>query len=555
VRDGRFTTCDGEIPDWRFTADQVDLTFGGYVTARDVWFEIRDQPVLYLPYLIFPAVAKRESGFLLPRGGYSSRKGAVLSLAWYQVLDRHLDATVYLDYLSELGLGKGLEYRYILGGDNRGEALLYHVSGIGATPDSYAVNWQHGGNLPGAVRLTADVEYVNKLEFFEDFGETADEYNRDQAVSTVMLQRNWEKFNLTGYARYIKDLASDNDATMQRLPELGLDVPFYRLGESPLYTRTELRATNFSRQEGDDGQRLLLRQGLGLVLKPGGWLEFSPEVAVYGRAYHADSGDESDLIPEYSATLSTRLIRIYPFDRWGIERLQHSVEPQLRYLYVPDQDQDDLPEFSQMDRIEPRNLVAYALVNRLTARSIGVDGVPTYREVLNLRLSQSYDIREERDDEIVDPEPFSDLRIELALLPTTKSFLAMDATTRVYDELQVTRFDAAAGYDDRRGNLALVNYTYRRAGLGVEPTDYLGVELTTAWLDPVHLRVEERYDFRDTESLESVIGMEYRAKCWSLFLTYRDRPDSEEVMVGFALSGLGQVNGFGSTLRPLDEQP
>jgi hypothetical protein len=49
--------------------------------------------------------------------------------------------------------------------------------------------------------------------------------------------------------------------------------------------------------------------------------------------------------------------------------------------------------------------------------------------------------------------------------------------------------------------------------------------------------------------------VEYRAKFGSLFLTYRDRPDSEEVLVGFALSGLGQVNGFGSTLRPLDEQP
>ena len=57
-------------------------------------------------------------------------------------------------------------------------------------------------------------------------------------------------------------------------------------------------------------------------LPPGSWLEFSPEVAVYGRAYHADSGNEADLLPEYSATLSTRLIKAYPFERWGIDRYQ-----------------------------------------------------------------------------------------------------------------------------------------------------------------------------------------------------------------------------------------
>ncbi len=553
LSDGRFTTCDGEVPDWQFTADQVDVTLGRYVTASDVWFEIRDQPLLYLPYLILPVSSQRQSGFLLPRAGYSDRKGAMFSLAWYQVIDRNLDATVYLDYLSSLGLGKGLEYRYVLSGGNQGEALFYHVSGFDDTPDSFAFDWRHDGRLPGDVRLAADVQYVNKREFFEDFGESAEEYNQDLAVSTLMVQRNWEKLNLTGYARYIKDL-DNNEATIQRLPELGMDVPFFRLGTEPLYARTELRATSFTREEGEEGQRLLLRQGLGLELKPGSWLEFTPEVAVYGRSYHADSGDEHDLIPEYSATLSARLIRTYSFEHWGIERLQHSIEPQLRYLYVPNENQDELPEFDLMDRIEPRNLIEYALVNRLTARSIGIDGAPTYRELLNLRFSQAYDIREERDAAIDDPEPFSDLRTELTLRPTVESILTMDATNRVYGDLQITRFDAGAGYDDGRGNQALLDYTYRRAGLAAEATDYLGIKLATAWLDPVHLSLEERYDFRAADALESLIGLEYRAKCWSLFLSFRDRPDSQEFLVGFALSGLGQVGGFGSTLRPRVEQ-
>ena len=561
VTDGRFTTCDGAIPDWQFSAAQVDVDLGRYATARHVWFEVRNQPLIYLPYLIFPVKTERESGFLLPRAGYSSRKGALLSLAWYEVIDRHLDATVYVDYLSRLGLGTGLEYRYALGAGNRGEALLYHVSGINESPSSYALDWQHDGTLPGGIRLAADVEYVNRREYFEDFGENADEYNRDYTVSTLMVQRNWEKLNLTGFARYIKDLEEDNDTTLQRLPEFAMDVPFYQLDAMPLYTRTELRASNFQRDTEEEGQRLYLRQGLGLVFKPGSWLEFNPEVAVYGRYYHGDSGDESDLLPEYSATLSTRLLRVFPFAHWGIDRLQHSIEPQIRYRYIPNSDQHDLPLYDLNDRIGrlnladsdlvgELNLIEYALVNRLTARSTGADGSPVYREVINLRLSQAYDIEEERDAADGNSEPFSDLRTELGLYPTPATSLTLDALLRVYDGLSFSRVNAGAGYADGHGNGAQLSYSYRDAESGFGATDYLKVRLDTALLAPVYASVEQRYDLIESDSLETVVNLEYRAQCWSLFLTYRDRPDSEEVLVGFALSGLGRIGGFGGAIGP-----
>ncbi len=131
VEDGSFSTCDGEIPDWKFSADKVDVTVGGYAKAKNVWFHVRDVPILYTPYLTFPVRVERESGFLAPAFGYSNNQGTRASLAWYQVIDRNMDATVYLDYLSKIGLGKGLEYRYALSGQNNGKALYYHVTGLG----------------------------------------------------------------------------------------------------------------------------------------------------------------------------------------------------------------------------------------------------------------------------------------------------------------------------------------------------------------------------------------------------------------------------------------
>ncbi len=568
VVDGRFTTCDGEHPDWQFTADQVNVDLGRYAVARNVWFEAGGQPLIYLPYLLFPVKSERESGLLTPRAGYSSRKGAILSLAWYEVIDRNLDATVSLDYLSRIGLGKGLEFRYLLGNATPGELHYYHVSGFDDSPDSYALAWRHDGTLPGRVRLAADVEYVNRREFFEDFGEAAEEYSRDYTVSTLLAQRNWDKLNLTGHLRYIRDLENGNDFTLQRLPELGLDLPLYRLQATPLYLRTELRGTNFWSEDGEDGQRLLLRQGVGLVLKPGSWLEFNPEVAVYGRAYAADAEDDSDLLAEYSATLSTRLVRDFPFPYWGAEQVQHSIEPQVRYVYMSNRDQDELPIFDFDDRLGPLNQVEYALVNRLTARQAVNDGAPTFRELLNLRLSQAYDIREERRDGGGDPQPFSDLRTELTVNPTRRSFVELDAFVRMHDDLQFSRLSFGAGAHDERGNLARFNYLYRNANVpltvagdrygvvetAAAATDYLRIELATARFDPLQVSVIERYDFRDHESLETVLGFEYRAKCWSLFLTFRERPDEHEVMVGFALSGLGRVGDYGGVMTARQKQ-
>ncbi|TLM66080.1 MAG: LPS-assembly protein LptD [Deltaproteobacteria bacterium] len=571
VRGGSFTTCDGDIPDWQFTADRVNVTLGRYATARNVWFEIRNTPVLYLPYLIFPAKAERESGFLLPRAGYSSRKGGMLSLAWYEVIDRHLDATLYLDYLSRIGVGTGAEFRYLLGSDNAGEALAYRVTGVRGNDDTFAFKWRHRGNsLPGGFRLTADVDYVEDIEYFEDFGDVAEEYTRDQAVSTLMLQRNWDRLNVTVLAQYIRDLEEeliDNDRIPQRLPEINVSVPLKRLGTSPLYARMENLLTNFVRQDGVDGLRYYLNPELSAVLRPGSWLELTPSVAAHGRYYHVDSTDDllsrddydnESLVGDYALTASTRLARVYPFTGFGFEKLRHSIEPQVTYRYIPDSSQARLPYYDVYDRIGPANRIEYALVNRLTGRAADAAGAPSYRELLNLRLSQSYDIAVERDDDLADPQPFSELRIEAEARPTAETALSLDALAPVYGDQRFSRLTASARYSGRYGNTAALHYTYLSSSYSDDPTDYLDLRLATSLLAPVYAEFRERYDFREGQSLESLLNLEYRSRCWSLFLSLRNRSskdggsDNNEIMAGFALSGIGRVGGFGTKLTAPD---
>ncbi len=553
VEQGNFTTCDGVVPDWKFSAEEVDVTLGGYAKARNVWFHVRDVPLLYTPYLLFPVKTERESGLLAPWFGYSSSRGARASLAWYQVIDRHMDATLYLDYLSKVGLGKGLEYRYALAGQNNGKALYYHVTGFAETPDLDYLEWEHRGTLPGGWKLTADVDYTDDELFFDEFGEVAEEYNRDKVVSTLMLQRNWEKLNVVGFARYVKDMEGSNDATLQRLPELSLALARYRVGETPIYLALESYATHFSRDAGEEGERLYLRPSVSASIKPGGWLEIVPEIALHQRVYETDAGQADKSVPEASLMLATRLVRDFDIDSWGMDRLRHSIEPRLKYTYIPDEPQDHLPSFDLYDRIEAQNTFGYEVINRLTGRSPAGDGTSTYREILNLRLAQTYDLDEARHNRSGKDQPFSDLLVELTFHPTENVFLDVDSQVPVYGDTRFSRFSASTSVRDKQGNAASLNYVYSDEDETAVASDYVGFQLDTSLFKPFYVRFEERYDFREKRELEKVFGVEYRSQCWSLFLTYRNRSladgdEDHEVMLNFALAGLGRNRGFGDGL-------
>jgi LPS-assembly protein len=83
IRKGSFTTCDAARPPWKFTAEELEVTLGGYAVAKSPVFYIEDVPVLYSPRGYFPVKKERETGFLLPNVGYSSQNGFEVKTAFF----------------------------------------------------------------------------------------------------------------------------------------------------------------------------------------------------------------------------------------------------------------------------------------------------------------------------------------------------------------------------------------------------------------------------------------------------------------------------------------
>ena len=546
IVDGTFTTCDGDVPSWKFGADQVDVTLDGYAKAKNAVFYLKDIPSFYVPYILYPVKTDRESGLLTPRAGYSVKRGFQLNSAYYQVIDVNQDATLFIDYLSDMGIGKGLEYRYIFGRDNAGEARVYHidvdrVDGVSVDEERYALEWQHSGKLPGKVRMAVDALFVDDDDYFEDFGEIAEDYNRDKVQSVLSLSRNWGKYNLVGQLKYTKDLEVDDPTTLQQLPRIGFDVVRQRLGETPLYYALETEYTNFWRDEGVRGERLRLRPSLAVSLHLFDVVNVVPEVAYLQRYYWGQSdgsGSDQEGMVEFSTKVTSKLQRVYEQPIGPLDKLRHSIEPQVTYRYIPELDQGPLPDFDRYDRIDETNRIEYSLVQRFTGRFDQDEGPAVYRELAYLRLSQSYDLREE-----ADQQPFSALRGELTLLPTAGVRFDLDASFDV-DQGEWSKFAAEAALKDQAENHISVSYRKDRD----EEVEYGALQLGAAYFKPFYVSYEKRYDFTAYEPLEDVVGLEYRQQCWSALLTFRENDNDRSVMLTFTMKGIGPVGGVSGNL-------
>ncbi|MCA1796113.1 MAG: LPS assembly protein LptD [Geobacteraceae bacterium] len=559
VEDGFFTTCEGRVPAWKFGARSVNVTREGFAKARHVRFYLKDIPVLYLPYVVYPVKTKRSSGFLIPMAGYSSDRGTQASLAYYQVLGQNQDATLYLDNFSKMGLGTGVEYRYIFGQDNEGIANLYYVFAYGDSnyddlSDRYAWRWDHLGTLPGNVRFSADTEYVSERDYFEDFGTVAEEYDKDEVESTVAFSRTWGNLSLTSQFLYTKDLevGADNDRTLQRLPEVQLDYMRTRIADSPFYARLESSGTHFWRRKGLTGTRFNIRPSLSASFMPLGVFELEPEVGYRQRIYSTsadrytreEEGYEHAENWDFSTRMATRVSRVFALADTGLTKIQHSIEPEVTYFYTPRKDQDHLPYFDSEDRIEHQNKVEYALVNRFTGKFKDEQGTPTYRELAYFKLSQEYDIwvsRKERE-ERYNYDRFSNIEGELILRPFSFWSVDLDSTYNPHEN-KLEEFNARTTYNTAPERSLSLEYRYNR-----DTSEYVAAKVELDLLKPVYLIYEKRHDIMESERLENVVHLEYRAQCWSLYVSYRDRLDDHEIMLGFALTGAGHVARIGGSL-------
>ncbi len=437
ILDGAFSSCEGEVPAWSFRTRRADVTLGGYAKVRGATFRAKKLPLLYSPYILWPVMSDRTSGFLVPKPGYSERRGISLGLAYYWAINRSWDATFQTDLFSGDGgglvftttetgesagynyLGFGTEVRYK---PSEGTEGIFEGYGI-RDPDRDETRWRmsyhhESRNLPAGMRAVINYEDASDFDYFLDFERRGDRHARRQLYSTAYLTGNWGphslNLNLDQRETFIN---ADRNVTLRQLPELEYKLRSTRIGSSPLYLdlRSSVHYLDVERTELQDNSyaRADLFPNITLPIRTLPWLQFSftagGRLTWYGDSLTESSRLEADRTTDFSGESITRAVPtasaeiVGPsfskiFDSGGkkFSKFKHLIEPRITYSFLDDyEDQALVPLFDEVDRVSGANVARFSLFNRLLAKPAEEGGGGAF-EILSFELSQDFSFDDEK---------------------------------------------------------------------------------------------------------------------------------------------------------------
>ncbi|MCT8163140.1 MULTISPECIES: LPS-assembly protein LptD [unclassified Pseudomonas] len=438
LKDGTYTTCEPGSNAWQLKGNNITLNPAtGFGTATNVTLRVKDFPVFYTPYIYFPIDDRRQSGFLPPSFSTSSDTGFMLVTPYYFNLAPNYDATLYPRYMTKRGLLMEGEFRYLTKSSEGqfGGAYLNDKNDDRKLQTDYKdqrwmINWQHKGGLDE--RLMTEVDYTDISDpfYFQDLEsdqigvESRDAINQQGAL-TYRGDDYTARFNMHAYEMTTISKITPYD----KLPQITLNgmLPYHPGGfdfsyktEAVRFER-DLKSGTVFNEDGEldttanaDGRRLDQNVS-GIARANGTRLNVAPAISLpmeasYGYlkptlkyAYtHYDLDLDSQGKTQAAAQASrpgygsynSSLDRSVPifsvdsglyFDRktqWFGENYRQTLEPRLFYLYVPYEDQKDIPvfdtsetyfnygslfrdnRFSGSDRIGDENKLSLGVTNR-----------------------------------------------------------------------------------------------------------------------------------------------------------------------------------------------
>ncbi|MCX7635119.1 MAG: LPS assembly protein LptD, partial [Syntrophales bacterium] len=570
------TTCDGESPDWRLQGEQLRVRLEGYGLLKGGTFYVKDVPILYSPYLPFPAKTKRQSGFLFPRLGYSrDRLGMDVTLPYFWAVGESYDATLYPRYLSARGFQQGVEFRYApsketfgtLYGDflNDGKSLKETVGNLRRDWDGPTKRWalygSHEQHFSRSFYVRADIARVSEPFYFKDFSSGnyfLDHYSpgREQPFkrvtfvgneslnaldSTMRIVKGGERFHLTALVKSTDDFTvASNDGTLQKYPEITLAAVKMPLFGTLLHGEGTATYDYFYRGEGQRGHYWDINPLLSLPFGFGDYLQITPAAGVRGTIWSRDDDINDGLkkggnreVYTGGVTVASEVPRVFVIGGKEIAKIRHSIRPEVTYRYTRVAHQDHaMPNY--VTAVDDANTLSYALINTLTARVKDNGSGGKYVEFLRIKLAQSYDIREAGRDETPGREkrPFSDVEVEVDLRPVSYLSAAVRNRYAVYDGTW-TQANYEASLASPRGDRASLTYRYTRDRL--EETNLSLKAMVTRELSLSFVAKWDHLNHRDIEKLYSFL---YQRQCWSLGFEYGDRDTDKTYGLKLSLYGL-----------------
>ena len=511
-----YTTCDPADPDWLLSASRITIdrdTQQGH--ARNVVLKFKGLPLLYLPYLRFPAGNERLSGFLFPSVGESERLGTEVRIPYYWNIAPDMDATLTPRHMTRRGTMLEGEFRYLTPRSNGEIRGAWLPDDRVARRERGELGWRHRTRWDNGWSASLDLATVTDPDYLQDFGSTL------ASTSLTHLEQrgevNWTSARWTFTARAQGYKTLTGTPPFQRLPQLVLSRT--RDPGDGLHWLLDAELVNFDHSSRTPtGTRLDLQPGVAWRWSRS-WGHLEPRLVWRQTAWKLrDTAPGQD--PEPSRGLPVfSLDGGLVFER-GTTVIQ-TLEPRLKYIYVPERDQDDLPnfdsapltptldllfaeyQFTGADRVAAANRVAASVFTRW------FDG--RGRELAAAGLGQSFDL-ETRPGEPATSNLFGEFSARPD--PRWDLSLRMEWDPRLSTARQ---HNARIRFQSRRGDV--VNLRYRRVRGELENWDAGLLWKSSSRWQRLALRQHDLLAGRDTDT---AVGFQYDSCCWGVRVVWRE---------------------------------
>lgn len=588
---GVITSCPVEgdqAPTWSIHCREARVTIDGMAVLKHASLRIGRLPVLYTPFLIVPAKTTRQSGFLFPEFSQSRRDGTGFIAPLFVNLSPSTDLTLYTGLYSLRGPFSGLEFRHL----NRADSLFTlqvdylhdrtsdtgpagsdedyrHDGYLRDTHDRYWLRGKGDHHFSPRLALRFDLEAVSDQDFIHEYrGSMAgfDQNNRDylksfnRGLTEASLEYRESTLQLAGRGdwtsagaelRYVDDPRHRHSEVepLHTLPRLTLHSRL-PLADWPLSLAWDSEYLHYYRAEGVGYQRLDLAPRLVTPLPLGRFLEGTVAGGMRETAYLIKSaGDPGDggwqdkdnpnrTVWNFDANLATLLSRDFHPGNRRLERFSHLFRPNLGYRYQDTDSQERLPEIDSTDRLPDTSQFYWQLNNYFLAEGRDRGNRPYASQIGHLKLSQSFDLQEERRE----PEnpadhrhPFSDLKLDLELAPLPATYLRYQTALNMYGD-GFTSYQLQGRYSNGASNNLQFDYNYTRGS-----ANDLSLSLQFSLTQRLATRYSTSLSLLEDHKTGESVSLIYTPQCWSMEMTLTQDSNDRRLMLVFSLTGIGKA--------------
>lgn len=543
LKSARYTTCSADSDDWYIKASDMELNdYTQTATAKNARIVFKGVPILYTPWISFSYLNQRQTGFLTPTFGTTTRSGFELAVPFYWNISPNLDATLTTRALSKRGVQFAGETRY-LGETYSGiDNLEYLPNDNQADRTRYFVNLKHKQTFSNGLSFSYDLEKVSDKQYFSDLTTGIITTSKVNLPQNVTVGYGYGAWSFSAVAQKYQTLDGVS-YPYELLPQLNLNankdwnianinfnsqfVRFDRDSNAPLSSATAsggLLTTSVT------GNRLSAYPSVSLPLaRPYGYI--TPKLGINYTSYQLDNPafTLNGVSGEYAS--DSRTLPIFSVDsglyfdrtmRVVNRYYTQTLEPRLYYVYIPNSNQSKFPVFDSAeadlnlgtlflenqfvggDRINNANQVSLAVTSRMIDAKTG-------EQRLAATLGQRF--------------YFTDQKVALpgeALRTGNSSDIVAAATARLLskwnvdtawqyntDTARTVKANIGTRYSPEPGKVLNLSYRYTKESL--EQINISGQwPLTRGWYGVGRYN----YSLKESQLIEAIAGLEYDAGCW-----------------------------------------